>query len=93
MFLSHVDDTIIAGVFAVNHQKKVSYMSAKMGSQKYYRTNEMCHLANISRSTFLRWIKDGMIKDAERRDRRGWRLFTQDEVNRIIIEASRFEKD
>lgn len=49
----------------------------------YYRTAEICEMAGIGRSTLLRWFRSGILKDASHRDRRGWRLFTKADVERI----------
>ena len=46
-------------------------------------------MAGISRSTLLRWFSDGVLEDLSYRDRRGWRLFSKDEVTRIKDEANR----
>lgn len=37
-------------------------------------------MVGISRATFFRWIKDGTIKDVLNKDRRGWRLFTEEDI-------------
>lgn len=55
----------------------------------YYRTSEACRIAGISRSTLLRWFKSGALRDVPRRDRRGWRLFTQTDIERIRYEADK----
>jgi excisionase family DNA binding protein len=55
-------------------------MSIKFKGENYYKTSEAARLAGISRSTLLRWIDAGVIKNASRRDRRGWRLFTEAEM-------------
>lgn len=39
--------------------------------------------AGISKATLLRWIKDGKVEDAQRRDRNGWRIFAPAEVAAI----------
>ena len=44
--------------------------------------------AGISKPTLLRWIKLGKIADAARRDRNGWRIFDQEEVDRIKAVAA-----
>ena len=63
-------------------------MPTKIDGATYYRTAEVAWKAGISRSTLLRWINDGIIKDTSRRDRRGWRLFSEDDIKRIKDEAS-----
>ena len=45
-------------------------------------TAEAAKIARISKATLLRWLKEGKIPEAAR-DIRGWRVFTEDEVERI----------
>ena len=56
--------------------------------QAHYRTKDVCALAGISRSTLLRWIEAGVIDDARYRDRKGWRIFTEEELHGIVEEAN-----
>lgn len=60
--------------------------------KKFYQTKEAYAEAGISRATFFRWIKLGIIQDASTRDRRGWRLFTEAEVRRLKAEAQRIRR-
>jgi excisionase family DNA binding protein len=55
--------------------------------QTYYRTRDVCQMVGISRSTLLRWISSGLIRDTTTRDRQGWRLFTEADIKRIEDEA------
>lgn len=64
-------------------------MPVRVNGHTYYRTAEVCRIIGVSRTTFFRWLKEGVLQEARHRDRRGWRLFTQDEVNRFEIEANR----
>ncbi|MBI2852500.1 MAG: helix-turn-helix domain-containing protein [Chloroflexi bacterium] len=64
-------------------------MPVIFGNQKYYRTKEVCEIAGVSRSTLWRWMKAGILKDSARKDRRGWRLFTEADVKIIQDEAQR----
>ncbi len=64
-------------------------MSVTIRGQTYYRTNEACQIIGIGRSTLLRWLSNGILKDASHRDRRGWRLFTQADIKRIEAEANK----
>jgi predicted site-specific integrase-resolvase len=66
-------------------------MSVTMRGQTYYRTAEVCAMAGISRSTLLRWLRRGILKDASHRDRRGWRLFAESDVSRIADESLRIK--
>lgn len=64
-------------------------MTVKVDGQVYYRTAEVCRIVGISRATLFRWLKEDIFKEAKHRDRRGWRLFTEDEVERLKAEANR----
>jgi excisionase family DNA binding protein len=57
--------------------------------QKYYRTSEICQAVGVSRTTLWRWIKAGILADTAKRDRRGWRLFTETDLKKIKGEAQR----
>jgi hypothetical protein len=67
-------------------------MPITINGQTYYRTAEVCRIAHISKNTFFRWVREGLFADVENRDRRGWRLFTEDDVNRLKAEANRISK-
>jgi len=65
-------------------------MPIEINNQTYYRTSEACVKTGISRATLFRWLKAGLLKKSYR-DRRGWRLFTEDDLNEIRAEANRVE--
>ena len=67
-------------------------MAITINSQTYYRTSEACQRAGISRATLFRWIKEGILKDTMHRDRKGWRLFTENDISRIKYEATRVSR-
>jgi len=64
-------------------------MPTVINGEKYYRTAEVCRKAGISRSTLFRWISDGSFEDVQMIDRRGWRLFTGDDLARLKAEAGK----
>jgi predicted site-specific integrase-resolvase len=64
-------------------------MTINIDGRLYYRTAEACGTAGISKNTFLRWVRDGVFKDVVHRDRRGWRLFTQEEIDRLKAESNK----
>ena len=66
-------------------------MPVVINGQTYYRTIELCRMVGISRNTLFRWLKEGILSGHQRRDRRGWRLFTEDEVDSLNAEASRID--
>jgi len=67
-------------------------MPVTVNGQTYYRTAEVCRTVGISRATLFRWLKEGIFREAEHRDRRGWRLFTGDEVARLKAEVNRVNR-
>jgi DNA-binding transcriptional MerR regulator len=65
-------------------------MPIEIDGEVYYWTLEVCRKANVSRSTLLRLLKDGLL-DKMRRDRRGWRLFTENDLSVIKAEINRIK--
>jgi len=61
-------------------------MAIKINGQVYYRTAETCAKAGISRATLFRWLKVGVLKQT-RRDRRGWHIFTEKDLDLLRKEA------
>ena len=64
-----------------------------INGQTYYRTAEACRMARISKNTFLRWVREEIFADVELRDRRGWRLFTNDDLDRLKAEVHKVHKN
>ncbi|MBD3255138.1 MAG: hypothetical protein GF383_08590 [Candidatus Lokiarchaeota archaeon] len=58
-------------------------MPIKINGQKFYRTKEALDRIGISRPTWFRWIRDNVVEDVKHTDRRGWRLFTDDDIQRL----------
>ena len=63
-------------------------MTIRINNVKYYRTAEACKLAGTNKNTFLRWVKEGKFPDVKLRDRRGWRIFTEDDLARLKAEVN-----
>lgn len=49
----------------------------------YYSPHEAAEAVGISKPTLLRWIKQRVVKDSARRDRNGWRIFSEKEVDAL----------
>ena len=64
-------------------------MPVTLNGQTYYRTTEACQMVGISRTTLLRWLKNKSLNMPEYRDRRKWRLFTENEIRILDQEANR----
>ncbi len=65
-------------------------MPIEINGQIYYRTSEACVKTGVSRATLFRWLKAGILEKSYR-DRRGWRIFTEDDLSKIQAEARRIE--
>jgi len=64
-------------------------MPVMVNGQTYYRTAEVCRMVGISKTTLFRWLTEGISREPEHRDRRGWRLFTEAQIERLKAEANR----
>ena len=67
-------------------------MPIKIDGRVYYRTAEVCQIVGIGKSTLFRWIKKNIVSDAEYRDRKGWRLFAEDELLSLKSETNKIQK-
>jgi hypothetical protein len=65
-------------------------MPREIDGKRYYEATEVCEKAGISRPTLFRWLKRGLLARMYK-DRRGWRLFTEEDLNKIRAEATRIE--
>jgi len=63
-------------------------MPITVNRETYYRTAEVCRTVGISRSTFFRWLRQGSLADAKNVDRRGWRLFTKADIDKLKAEVN-----
>jgi len=66
-------------------------MPVKINGRTYYRTAEVCQIVGIGKSTLFRWIRQNIVNDAEYRDRKGWRLFAEDELLHLKCETNRIQ--
>jgi DNA-binding transcriptional MerR regulator len=64
-------------------------MPVTVDSETFFRTTEACQMAGISRATLFRWLSEGIVVDTMRKDRKGWRLFSEQDITRIKAEANR----
>jgi len=62
-------------------------MPITLDGQTYYRTMEVCRIIGISKNTLFRWMKRGMFGQQQYRDWRGWRLFTQNQLDTLVAKT------
>ena len=67
-------------------------MSISVNQQHYYMIGEACEMAGTNRNTLLRWIREGRFSDVKIRDRNGWRLFDENDVERLKSEVNKLEQ-
>lgn len=65
-------------------------MPREINGQKFYTATEVCREVAISRPTLFRWLKRGVLTKLHK-DRRGWRMFTEDDLEKIQLEAGRIK--
>jgi DNA-binding transcriptional MerR regulator len=65
-------------------------VTIEINGQTFYKTSEACKKTGISRATLFRWLKIGILEKYYK-DRRGWRLFTEEDLNKIRAEARKIE--
>ena len=65
-------------------------MPIEIEGKTYYRTSEACKKTGISRATLFRWLKAGIL-EKHYKDRRGWRIFTEEDLILIRNEARRIK--
>jgi DNA-binding transcriptional MerR regulator len=58
-------------------------MPVIIDGRTYYRTAETFRAIGISRNTLYRWLQKETLTSFKRRDSRGWRLFTREEIERL----------
>ena len=66
-------------------------MSVVIEGKKYYKTTEACKKAGVSRATLFRWLKNNTFQDVAQKDRRGWRLFTKEDIDRLKKEVNKIK--
>ena len=67
-------------------------MSVSINHQTYYMIAEACEIAGTNRNTLLRWIREGRFVDVKIRDRNGWRLFNDDDIERLKVEVNKINQ-
>jgi predicted site-specific integrase-resolvase len=67
-------------------------MPVAVRGETYYRTAEVYRMLGVCRTSLYRWLQKGVFGETEHRDARGWRLFTQEEVDIAMDKASQIFK-
>lgn len=58
-------------------------MPIEIDGKTFFRTNEALKKIGISKATWFRWLKEKKLPDVRHKDLRGWRLFTDEDIERI----------
>lgn len=67
-------------------------MPVTMNGKTYYFSAEACEMACTNRNTYLRWVREKKFTDVVHRDRNGWRLFTEDDVQRLKSKVNKIQR-
>ena len=65
-------------------------MPIEIHGKSYWSASEVCKQVGISRPTLYRWLKRGILTKLHR-DRKGWRMFTEEDLMKIRLEANKIE--
>ena len=65
-------------------------MTINIGGHIYYSTGDVCKKAGISRATLFRWLKAGIL-DKYHKNRRGWRIYTEEDLIKIKAEVNKIK--
>ncbi len=75
----------IAGRLSSNEtSQRRNVMPVIIEGKAYYRTREACRKAGISKATLFRRFDNGVLEDTMNKDGNGWRLFSEDDIYRMI---------
>jgi DNA-binding transcriptional MerR regulator len=66
-------------------------MTTRINGQTYFRTSEACRMVGVSRNTLYRLVRLTVFNEAERRDHRGWRLFTREDIDQLKAQVNRID--
>ena len=58
-------------------------MPVLIKGQSFYYTQEALRKAGVKMSTWRKWVRENTIKDVKLRNRQGWRLFTEKDIQKI----------
>lgn len=64
------------------HPFRERFGMTRVRKPRQYTTDEAAKRIGCSRSTLLRWFREGKVADVAR-DRRGWRIFSDEDIIRI----------
>jgi DNA-binding transcriptional MerR regulator len=65
-------------------------MPREMNGKTYWSASEVCREVAISRPTLRRWLQGGILTRLHR-DRKGWRMFTEEDLEKIRLEATKVD--
>jgi len=65
-------------------------MPREVNGKSYWLASEVCQEIAISRPTLYRWLKRGILTKLHR-DRKGWRMFTEEDLRKIRLEANKID--
>lgn len=78
----------------MNEPTDINMVDRKKNTNKNYKTNDICKIFDISKSTLYRWERDGVISNVSR-DWRNWRIYSDGNYREIkkLISKKRYSFD
>jgi DNA-binding transcriptional MerR regulator len=68
-------------------------MPVKVKGKPYYLISEVSQLSGVSKRTIYCWIDQGIVSCGQWRNRNGWRLFTEEDIDELKTEAERVQME
>ena len=68
-------------------------MPMKVAGKSYHLVSEASQLSGVSIRTIYRWMHKGIITGGKLRNRKGWTLFTEEDIAEIKTKAEKARKE
>ena len=62
-------------------------MPVVVAGRSYYLLSEASRLTGVSKPTIYRWMHQGIITGGRLQNRRGWTLFTEEDIAEIKVRS------
>ncbi len=64
-------------------------MAVKVAGRSYYIVSEVSQLSGVNIRTIYRWMHKGIITGGKLQNRKGWTVFTEEDIAEIKTKAEK----
>ena len=68
-------------------------MPMKVRGKSYHLVSETSQLSGVSVRTIYRWMHKGIITGGKLQNRKGWTLFTEEDITELKAKAEKVRKE